>query len=90
MIQEVEGVLTVHELHVWQLAGDRIIASAHIRLLIALFFSFFIYVHIHFSIFRIFIINRSFDVFLIVYDFWQMPQHERLHGTSRKNKEKIT
>ncbi|KAF2362757.1 Cation efflux protein [Trinorchestia longiramus] len=27
----VDGVLAVHEFHVWQLAGDRIIASAHIR-----------------------------------------------------------
>jgi len=29
----VEGVLAVHEFHVWQLAGNRIIASAHIRCL---------------------------------------------------------
>lgn len=29
-IEEVEGVLAVHEFHVWQLAGSRIIASAHI------------------------------------------------------------
>lgn len=28
---QIDGVLAVHELHVWQLAGDRIIASAHIR-----------------------------------------------------------
>jgi len=27
----VDGVLAVHEFHVWQLAGERIIASAHIR-----------------------------------------------------------
>lgn len=27
---QVEGVLAVHEFHVWQLAGSRIIASAHI------------------------------------------------------------
>ena len=27
----VAGVLAVHEFHVWQLAGNRIIASAHIR-----------------------------------------------------------
>ena len=26
-----DGVLAVHEFHVWQLAGERIIASAHIR-----------------------------------------------------------
>ena len=26
-----EGVLAVHEFHIWQLAGNRIIASAHIR-----------------------------------------------------------
>ncbi|OQV20775.1 Zinc transporter 1 [Hypsibius exemplaris] len=30
-LQQIEGVLAVHELHIWQLAGDRIIASAHIR-----------------------------------------------------------
>ncbi|XP_055327351.1 uncharacterized protein LOC129580717 [Paramacrobiotus metropolitanus] len=28
---KIDGVLAVHELHIWQLAGDRIIASAHIR-----------------------------------------------------------
>ncbi|KAL7633453.1 UNVERIFIED_CONTAM: hypothetical protein RMT77_016324 [Armadillidium vulgare] len=27
----IDGVLAVHEFHVWQLAGERIIASAHIR-----------------------------------------------------------
>ncbi len=31
LLENVEGVLAVHEFHVWQLAGDRIIASAHIR-----------------------------------------------------------
>jgi zinc transporter 1 len=31
LVREVEGVLAVHEFHIWQLAGDRIIASAHIR-----------------------------------------------------------
>lgn len=31
LLAEVDGVLAVHEFHVWQLAGDRIIASAHIR-----------------------------------------------------------
>ncbi|XP_028966539.1 zinc transporter 1 [Galendromus occidentalis] len=31
LIQEIDGVLAVHEFHVWQLAGERIIASAHIR-----------------------------------------------------------
>ncbi len=30
LLSQVEGVLAVHEFHVWQLAGDRIIASAHI------------------------------------------------------------
>jgi len=30
-LAKVDGVLAVHESHVWQLAGDRIIASAHIR-----------------------------------------------------------
>ncbi len=32
-MEKVEGILAVHEFHVWQLAGDRIIASAHIRCL---------------------------------------------------------
>ena len=31
LVSQVDGVLAVHEFHVWQLAGDRIIASAHIR-----------------------------------------------------------
>lgn len=31
LLSKVDGVLAVHEFHVWQLAGDRIIASAHIR-----------------------------------------------------------
>lgn len=31
LLDKVEGVLAVHEFHIWQLAGDRIIASAHIR-----------------------------------------------------------
>jgi len=33
LMSEVDGILAVHEFHVWQLAGDRIIASAHIRCL---------------------------------------------------------
>lgn len=28
---KIDGVLDVHEFHVWQLTGDRIIATAHIR-----------------------------------------------------------
>lgn len=31
LTQEIPGVLAVHEFHIWRLAGDRIIASAHIR-----------------------------------------------------------
>ncbi|EEB17227.1 Cobalt uptake protein COT1, putative [Pediculus humanus corporis] len=31
LLDKVDGVLAVHEFHVWQLTGDRIIASAHIR-----------------------------------------------------------
>ncbi|CAH1257025.1 SLC30A1 [Branchiostoma lanceolatum] len=31
LIEQVEGVLAVHEFHIWQLAGNRIIASAHIK-----------------------------------------------------------
>ncbi|ESN93629.1 hypothetical protein HELRODRAFT_115498 [Helobdella robusta] len=31
LLSKVSGVLAVHEFHVWQLAGSRIIASAHIR-----------------------------------------------------------
>ncbi|KAL2098886.1 hypothetical protein ACEWY4_005366 [Coilia grayii] len=30
-LHSLEGVLAVHELHVWQLAGSRIIATAHIK-----------------------------------------------------------
>ena len=33
LMAQVEGILAVHEFHIWQLAGDRIIASAHIRCL---------------------------------------------------------
>eukprot|EP00058_Branchiostoma_floridae_P022943 XP_002608433.1 hypothetical protein BRAFLDRAFT_283144 [Branchiostoma floridae] len=31
LIEQVDGVLAVHEFHIWQLAGNRIIASAHIK-----------------------------------------------------------
>ncbi len=31
LLEKIDGVLAVHEFHVWQLTGDRIIASAHIR-----------------------------------------------------------
>lgn len=31
LINSIDGVLAVHEFHVWQLAGNRIVASAHIR-----------------------------------------------------------
>lgn len=30
LLREVDGILGVHELHIWRLTGDRIIASAHI------------------------------------------------------------
>ena len=30
LVSQVDGVLAVHEFHVWQLTGDRIIATAHI------------------------------------------------------------
>ncbi|MBN3319460.1 ZNT1 protein, partial [Atractosteus spatula] len=30
-LRDLEGVLAVHELHIWQLAGSRIIATAHIK-----------------------------------------------------------
>ena len=33
LMATVDGILAVHEFHIWQLAGDRIIASAHIRCL---------------------------------------------------------
>ncbi len=33
LMEKVDGILAVHEFHVWQLTGDRIIASAHIRCL---------------------------------------------------------
>ena len=29
-IQQVDGVLSVHELHVWQLSEDKIVASVHV------------------------------------------------------------
>ena len=31
LIKNVDGILAVHEFHVWQLSGNRIIASAHIK-----------------------------------------------------------
>ena len=31
ILREIEGVQALHEFHVWQLTGDRIIASAHVR-----------------------------------------------------------
>ena len=31
LMEKVDGVLGIHEFHIWQLAGDRIIASAHLR-----------------------------------------------------------
>jgi zinc transporter 1 len=30
-LRKVEGVLSVHELHVWQLSETKIVASAHVR-----------------------------------------------------------
>lgn len=33
LMEKVDGILAVHEFHIWQLAGDRIIASAHVRCL---------------------------------------------------------
>merc|ERR1719466_192823 len=33
LMSKVDGILAVHEFHIWQLAGDRIIASAHVRCL---------------------------------------------------------
>lgn len=33
LLSEIDGILAVHDFHVWQLTGDRIIASAHIRCL---------------------------------------------------------
>ncbi|KAL4623964.1 zinc transporter 1-like [Arapaima gigas] len=30
-MRKLEGVLSVHELHIWQLAGNRIVATAHIK-----------------------------------------------------------
>ena len=31
MYFQIDGVQAVHEFHVWQLAGNRVVASAHIR-----------------------------------------------------------
>ena len=33
LLNEVDGVLGVHEFHVWQLSGERIVGSIHIRFL---------------------------------------------------------
>ena len=33
ILENIDGILAVHELHIWQLTGDKIIASAHIRCL---------------------------------------------------------
>lgn len=33
LLENIDGILAVHDFHVWQLTGDRIIASAHIRCL---------------------------------------------------------
>jgi len=31
LVERIPGVLSIHEFHIWQLAGNRIIASAHVR-----------------------------------------------------------
>lgn len=31
-INDVEGVISVHELHVWQLSEDKVIASVHVQI----------------------------------------------------------
>jgi len=33
LLEKIDGILAVHDFHVWQLTGDKIIASAHIRFL---------------------------------------------------------
>ena len=33
LLENIDGILAVHDFHVWQLTGDKIIASAHIRCL---------------------------------------------------------
>jgi len=33
LLERIDGILDVHDFHVWQLTGDRIIASAHVRCL---------------------------------------------------------
>lgn len=43
LLDNVDGVLGVHEFHVWQLAGDRIIASAHIRFVYIIFLKIIIF-----------------------------------------------
>ena len=49
LLEDIDGVLAVHDFHVWQLTGDKIIASAHIRCInlseymkVSRFFTFFI------------------------------------------------
>jgi zinc transporter 1 len=31
LVEEIPGVISIHEFHIWQLAGNKIIASAHVR-----------------------------------------------------------
>ena len=31
LVEEIPGIISVHEFHIWQLAGNKIIASAHVR-----------------------------------------------------------
>lgn len=60
LLEKVDGVLAVHEFHVWQLAGDRIIASAHIRYLLTTFLSVRTFLINYFFVSSIF--NANSDV----------------------------
>lgn len=66
LLEGVDGVLAVHEFHVWQLAGDRIIASAHIRYY---FLLLIIYNHSVIFLFLRFHLNHFLSLFLQMQKF---------------------
>ena len=75
-MSQVDGILAVHEFHIWQLAGDRIIASAHIRCL-----NLAQYMQVEFSIMEIFIIQTQ--LFLQVAEkVKEFFHNEGIHSTT--------
>ena len=76
LMSQVDGILAVHEFHIWQLAGDRIIASAHIRC-----FNLAQYMQVEFSIMEIFIIQTQ--LFLQVAEkVKEFFHNEGIHSTT--------